>query len=300
MDFLINDKELAALCGLPHVQQLAYLRGIRPYMDVKTGTVGIKRGISYQSIAEQLYVEPHQGIKSQGYSRMQVRRALAGLNRSGLITPQSEGLKLILKCDLATRDYFVPNKVDPNPTQQPNPEKHQKNLTNTDPFVAMNLKTDRAEFPKADLPLKEDNYYIFLLSQFEQFWTVYPNKKSRQKAWDAFQKINPDAVLFNKIMTALGEQITHGEELARVGDWVPSWKYPANWLAQQCWDDELTPIKTQEYCNAKSTAHCAKKSSVELFWASCGDTDFDFNFNEGESKQPDANNIVPFNKISTE
>ena len=42
MDFIINDDELAALCGLPHQQQLVYLRGIRPYMDVKTGIVGIK------------------------------------------------------------------------------------------------------------------------------------------------------------------------------------------------------------------------------------------------------------------
>ena len=165
MDFLINDKELAALCGLPHAQQLAYLRGIRPYMDVKTGVVGIKRGISYQSIAEQLYIEPHQGIKSQVYSRMQIRRALASLNRSGLITAQSEGLKLILKCELATRGYSVPNKADLNPTQQPDLDEHQKYLTNTERFGASRFKADRAEPQKADLPLKEDNF-TFVPSSF--------------------------------------------------------------------------------------------------------------------------------------
>jgi hypothetical protein len=36
MDFIITSDELEALCGLPHAQQLAYLRGIRPYMDAKT------------------------------------------------------------------------------------------------------------------------------------------------------------------------------------------------------------------------------------------------------------------------
>ena len=97
MDCLINDAELAALCGLPHLQQLAYFRGIRPYMDVKTGIVGIKRGISLQSIAEQLYIEPHQGIKSVSYSRAQVSRALAALERADLIILQSQELKLILK-----------------------------------------------------------------------------------------------------------------------------------------------------------------------------------------------------------
>ena len=90
MDFLINGDELAALSGLPHIQQLVYLRGMRPYMDVKSSMVGIKRRVSYQSIAEQLYVEPHQGIKSQSFSRDQVRRAVSGLVRAGLISIESE------------------------------------------------------------------------------------------------------------------------------------------------------------------------------------------------------------------
>ncbi len=86
MDFLINFGELAALCGLPHIQQLAYLRGIRPYMDLVTGVVGVERRISHQSIAEQLYIEPHQGIKSQTWSRDQIRRAVSGLARLELLS----------------------------------------------------------------------------------------------------------------------------------------------------------------------------------------------------------------------
>ena len=93
----MNGEELNALCGLSHIQQLAYLRGIRPYMDARNRTVGIKRRISYQSIAEQLYIEPHQGVKSQTFSRDQVRRAVAGLVRGGIIEVQSEGMQLILK-----------------------------------------------------------------------------------------------------------------------------------------------------------------------------------------------------------
>lgn len=118
MDMLINHEELEALYGLPLSQQLVYLRGIRPYMDVKTGITGIKRGISYQSIAEQLHVEPHQGIKAERFSRAQVRRAVDGLERSGLIESQSQGRQLILKCPLATLDYYVQNKAVTNPSQQ--------------------------------------------------------------------------------------------------------------------------------------------------------------------------------------
>ena len=42
--------ELAALEGLPYIQRLTYLMGIKPYMDYKTNVVGIKRRISYQSL----------------------------------------------------------------------------------------------------------------------------------------------------------------------------------------------------------------------------------------------------------
>lgn len=101
MNFLLNQNELAALDGLPHLQQLAYLRGIRPYMDLQTGIVGIKRRISHQSISEQLYIEPRPGIKSQSFSRDQIRRAIAGLVRAGVIVIQSEDMHLILKCELA-------------------------------------------------------------------------------------------------------------------------------------------------------------------------------------------------------
>ena len=160
MDFLITDDELAALCGLPHIQQLAYLRGIRPYMDVQTGLVGIKRGISYQSIAEQLYVDAHQGIKSVRYSRTQVRRALPGLERMGLISLQSQGLKLILKCELARMGYSVQNKVVTNSSQQVGIETNHQHLENKVFFDVEKQKVDIAKTAKADTPLKESNYIL--------------------------------------------------------------------------------------------------------------------------------------------
>lgn len=55
MEFIIiTHRELFALSGLPYLQQLAYLHGIKPYVDYKTGVVGIRRGISYQSLSKAL------------------------------------------------------------------------------------------------------------------------------------------------------------------------------------------------------------------------------------------------------
>lgn len=283
MDFLINEDELAALSGLSHLQQLAYLRGIRPYMDIKTGLVGIKRRISYQSISEQLYVEPHQGIKSQSFSRDQIRRAVSGLARIGIIEVQSEGMQLILKCPIATRGFSVQNKAAINPPQEATTNPHEKCLINTGVLVSEPLKADTLESPKAATPLKEDNY-IYLLSQFEKFWSLYPEKKSKHKAQAAFLQLNPDTTLFQQLIRALQNQINHVEAMQLGGTWVPPWKYPANWLANQCWEDALTYDKKQESSRANSRKSTGNKSTEDMFWVS-----------EPEDKQP-KNNVLPFQR----
>ncbi|AGH53100.1 LvrA [Legionella pneumophila subsp. pneumophila LPE509] len=238
-------------------------------MDVKTGLVGIKRGISYQSIAEQLYIEPHQGIKSGSYSRMQIRRALSALGRAGLITPQSEGLKLILRCELATMGYSVQNKLDLNQTQQLDPAKNQQRLINTGLSKTDPLKAGIDKSPKADTPLKEDNYYIFLLSQFEKFWDLYPLKKSKQKAWEAFQALNLTPELPIQIYSALQQQIQFYQQQHSQGQWVAAWKYPANWLAQHCWEDEIQSDTCQETNNAVHETNYKKQPIRDSFWESC-------------------------------
>ena len=41
MDFILSTEDLSLLYSVPHVQKLSYVRGTRPYMDVKTNVVGI-------------------------------------------------------------------------------------------------------------------------------------------------------------------------------------------------------------------------------------------------------------------
>lgn len=269
MDFVINGDELEAMCGLPHIQQLAYLRGIRPYMDVKTGLVGIKRRISYQSISEQLYVEPHQGIKSQSFSRDQVRRAVSGLARTGIIEVQSEGMQLILKCELATRAFSVQNKAAINPPQKATTNPHETSLIDTGFSGVEASKADITELPKAAIPLKEDNY-IYLLSQFEKFWSLYPEKKSKHKAQAAFEQLNPDTPLFQQLTQALQKQINHVETAKVRGTWVPPWKYPANWLTQRCWEDELSTDALLEIPHAEHTKNTRKRNTTtDMFCPPC-------------------------------
>jgi hypothetical protein len=265
MDFIMNSKELDAMGGLPHAQQLAYLRGIRPYMDVKTGLVGIKRGISLQSIAEELYIEPHQGIKSQKYSRAQIRRALMALERVGLISLQSENLQLILKCNLATLGYFNQNKMSTNPSQKTGSFCLEQTQDNSGLYTNCSDKPVTQEPLKAVTPLIKEDHYIYLLKQFEHFWRMYPEKKSRERAFEIFQQINPDEYLLKTILKALAQQIKDRKTREAHGEWVPAWKFPTNWLSQRCWEDEVTINFKQEKRNEKCRSNT--RDNHDPFWS---------------------------------
>lgn len=273
MYFTVNDNELDALCGLSYIQQITYLRGIRPYMDRNTFIVGIKRRISYQSLAETLYIEPHQGITESGSpSRQQIRRVIKGLERAGLIVIQSLDKHLILKCLLADISYCVQNKPGTNPTQQADTKPLSKLPVKTEYSEGAWEKADTDEILKADTPLIKENNYIYLLQRFDHFWRMYPEKKSRERAFEIFTQINPDEPLLQRMLQALDQQIKARTEKEAHGEWVPAWKFPANWLSQKCWEDEVKVELTQEKRNEKCGTN-TKSRAIDPFWTpETGDT----------------------------
>lgn len=281
MDFLfINAKELSALMGLPYIQQVAYLRGIRPYMDRKSFIVGgVKRRISYQSLSEALYIEPHQGITNSGSpSRQQLRRVVKSLEKAGLIEIQSADMHLILKCLLANSENSDQNKPDTNPTQQVSRVTQKENTDLSTDYFHQSQKLNTVEKVKPDTPHNSDQDLVFLGEQFEKFWECYPQHADKLKSWNAFIKVNPDKVLFTKLMNNLKQQIATHQQLQQQGEWVPNWKYPANWLAQESWN-QVIPVQTpKESTNEKSQRSHSPKHAFDIFWASCGqgaNLDFD-------------------------
>lgn len=108
--FQINDEEHEAMRGLPLLARAMYVFGIRPFMDYATGIVGIKRGISWKSIAEELYVEPHPGVESGEPSEKQLRRALVWLQKAGLLSQNKADRKLVFELLKASRDKSARNK----------------------------------------------------------------------------------------------------------------------------------------------------------------------------------------------
>lgn len=104
---VLNDVELDALDGLPLPVQLAYIRGIKPFVNIHTGIAGLDRSrykrISLGSIARALYVEPSQGRKFTGSpTKKMVRGYISVLVSEGLISPvrlpEVSDNRLIYKC----------------------------------------------------------------------------------------------------------------------------------------------------------------------------------------------------------
>ena len=262
MEYKINDKERNALCGLPYLQRLLYYEGMRPYMDYASGMVGIKRGISYQSLSEVLYVEPHPGYRGGRPSRDQIRRAVRGLEKSGLIQRQNFSKKLVLKCVLATQDYCVQNKAATKSPQQTaiNPPENVVELSvgcHSHREQAARSKTTKATTPPVD-----NNYFYFLQKNFDIFWQQYPEKKSKQNAWAVFQAISPSAELCQVMLQALDRQIIFYRKQQAKGCWVPNWKHPANWLTHRCWEDDIT---LQPQGERRHDIH----KTTDVFWESC-------------------------------
>ncbi|HHM0576949.1 TPA: hypothetical protein ACRDUO_003146, partial [Legionella pneumophila] len=194
-----------------------------------------------------------------------IRRAIKGLERSGLIAIQSFDKHLILKCLLADISYCVQNKPDTNPTQQADTKPHAVFPVNTRVSEDTERKADTDKILKADTPQIKENNYIYLLRYFDHFWHMYPEKKSRERAFEIFKQINPDEPLLQCMLQALAQQIKARTAKEALGEWVPAWKFPANWLSQKCWEDEVKIELTQEKRNEKCGTN-TKSRAIDPFW----------------------------------
>jgi hypothetical protein len=75
---------------------------------------------------------------------------------------------------------------------------------------------------------------------FDQFWTEYPKKVSKQDAVKAWQKIKPDSDMLAKILQSLAVQKKSANWLKENGQYVPN---AATWLNGKRWEDEVKASK---------------------------------------------------------
>jgi hypothetical protein len=83
---------------------------------------------------------------------------------------------------------------------------------------------------------------------FTLFWSAYPKKRNKGDAEKAFKKLNPDELLFQKILNAVEAAKFSPDWKKEEGKFIP---YPASWIRAQGWEDEIivgtiTPIRPRK------------------------------------------------------
>ena len=100
----------------------------------------------------------------------------------------------------------------------------------------VNVASERCQVdqPKAEKSRKE--YSV----DFEDFWSLYPNKTAKQSAYKKWQTLKKQNKLpsLTIILNAIENQKTWREN-ANKGEFRPEWKHPTTWLNAGCWEDEV-------------------------------------------------------------
>jgi hypothetical protein len=83
------------------------------------------------------------------------------------------------------------------------------------------------------------------LVAFDAFWSVYPRKVAKDDALRAFSKRNPDSALLAAMVAAVKAQSATEDWTKDGGKFIP---YPATWLNDGRWTDEVTgPAKRSAF-----------------------------------------------------
>ena len=87
--------------------------------------------------------------------------------------------------------------------------------------------------PKGEVCVRDETNPLF-----ERCWAAYPKKEARLSAQKAWNSLNPDENLTEKICKAIAAQAKSSRWKTEQGRYIP---YPAKWLTDRRWEDE--PVK---------------------------------------------------------
>ena len=76
-------------------------------------------------------------------------------------------------------------------------------------------------------------------SEFDRFYEAYPRKVNRAGAQKAWEKLNPQPALVDRIMGDIAQRLYEGHwDANKEKQFIP---HPSTYLNQQRWTDEITP-----------------------------------------------------------
>ena len=100
-------------------------------------------------------------------------------------------------------------------------------IATTIPDINTNINTDTVDSTAIAVVDKA--------SEFNKFWQLYPRKQSKASALKSWNKVKP--LEYDKIFESLPVFIKSEQWTKSNGEFIP---YPATWLNQQRWNDEVS------------------------------------------------------------
>ena len=97
------------------------------------------------------------------------------------------------------------------------------------------------EFITKDIPPISPKGKTDCSDLFNKFWAAYPKHIAKQSAVKAFEKLKPDEKLLEAMLKAIEMQRESKQWEKDGGAFIP---YPATWLNQRRWEDELPQGET--------------------------------------------------------
>lgn len=211
-------------------------------------TVGacLQIGLFDKRLFDERGILTSRGIQRRYYVAIQERRRKTVVSEywlldeeesKGLEKHSAEGHLPPTNADLSLANSTLPPT---NPTKE-RKEKQSKGKESISPApgVAGRGETGPSQRGKASLLTKQQE------AGFLRFWTVYPRKAGKQAAVKAWKKLDPDDALTERILSAVAAQRQCAQWTKDGGQFIP---YPATWLNQGRWEDELAigAEKTEE------------------------------------------------------
>ena len=93
-------------------------------------------------------------------------------------------------------------------------------------------------------PQKQKRKKTEVTPEFERFWQIYPNKKSKKAAFEAWQKMNIDTEMIEKIIKSVNIQLKSHDWTKDGGQYIP---HPATWLNGERWNDETQMPQSEQH-----------------------------------------------------
>jgi hypothetical protein len=102
------------------------------------------------------------------------------------------------------------------------------------------IPTSKPKKPRTSKPVKT----IADTIGFDDFWSAYPRKTAKTEAAKSWLSLDPDEATLISIMNAL-KRFKRSDDWTRDGGkYIP---YPATWINQQRWQDDLSKASLGEF-----------------------------------------------------